>query len=48
MSKLGRLEKVALHDTWESEARDFTPWLAGEEKIALLGDTLGLDQEGED
>lgn len=42
---LGRLRKVELRDVWKSEAQDFTPWLAGEENLALLGDTIGLDLE---
>ena len=45
MSTLGRLSKVDLRDTWKSEAQDFTPWLAQEENLALLGDTLGIDLE---
>jgi hypothetical protein len=45
--ELGRLKRVKLRDAWETEAGDFTPWLAGEENIALLGDTLGLDLEVE-
>ena len=35
--KLGKLEKVELRDIWESESTDFTPWLAQEENIQLLG-----------
>jgi hypothetical protein len=47
MSKpeLGRLEKVDLRACWESEPRDFTPWLAEEDNIALLGKTLGIELE---
>lgn len=43
--ELGRLEKVDLRDIWESEATEFTPWLAREENLALLGDALGLTLE---
>lgn len=45
MSVLGRLEKVELRDIWKTEAQDFTPWLAGEDNLALLSDTLGIDLE---
>ena len=45
---LGRLEKVELRDFFKDEARDFTPWLAEENNLELLGDTLGLDIELED
>lgn len=44
---LGRLEKVNLRDYWQSEAGAFTPWLAQEENIELLGKTIGLDLEVE-
>ena len=40
---LGRLERVDLRKVWLGEASDFTPWLAQEENLALLGDTIGLD-----
>ncbi len=42
---LGRLERVDPHDYWKHEARDFTPWLAAEENICLLGETLGMELE---
>jgi len=44
---LGRLEKVDLRTIWTSEAGSFTPWLALEENIKLLGETIGLDLEVE-
>ena len=44
---LSRLEKVELREAWETEAGDFTPWLAQEENIKLLGDTIGIDLEVE-
>ena len=42
---LGRLARVDLRDIWTSEANDFTPWLAKEENLSVLGDTLGIDLE---
>lgn len=44
---LGKLQKVDLRQIWETEANDFTPWLAQEENIKLLGDTVGLELEVE-
>jgi hypothetical protein len=44
---LGRLEPVDLRTIWEREDEDFTPWLAADESIALLGDAIGLDLEVE-
>lgn len=43
--KLGRLEKVDLRAAWESEAGAFTPWLAQEENLKILGDTVGIELE---
>ena len=43
---LGRLEQITdLRDTWPSEAQAFTPWLANEDNLRLLSDTIGLDLE---
>lgn len=46
-SQLGRLEKVELREVWKTEASDFTPWLAQEQNIELLGETIGIDLEVE-
>ena len=43
--KLGRLKKIDLREQWNSEAQDFTPWLAKNENIELLGETLGIELE---
>lgn len=42
---LGRLERVELRDIWPTEDRDFTPWLAGETNLELLGEAIGLELE---
>ena len=42
---LGRLERVELRDVWLSESSDFTPWLARDENLEILADTLGLELE---
>lgn len=42
---LGRLTRVDLREIWASEASDFTPWLAREDNLEILGDTLGIDLE---
>ena len=46
MIELGRMEKISeLREVWESEDGDFTPWLAREENLVLLADTIGIDLE---
>lgn len=42
---LARLEQVDLRHIWTTEAGDFTPWLAREENLSLLGDTVGIELE---
>ena len=42
---LGKLTRVDLRDIWTREADDFTPWLAREENLGILGETLGIDLE---
>jgi len=43
--KLGRIEDVKLRSFWPDEAKDFTPWLASDEGLALLGEAMGMDLE---
>ncbi len=45
MEKLGRIELIELRDQWVDEAKDFTPWLAQPENLAILGEALGIDLE---
>lgn len=40
---LGRLTKVDLRTIWVNEATSFTPWLAQEDNLKLLGEALGID-----
>lgn len=44
-SILGRLERVDLRKVWLNEASAFTPWLAKEENLRLLGETIGIELE---
>jgi hypothetical protein len=45
IAKLAHLEQVDLREVWQNEAGDFTPWLAQEENLKLLGDTIGIGLE---
>ena len=47
MKNLGRLQKVELRNVWQSEASDFTPWLAQDDNLKLLGEAIGIDLECE-
>jgi len=47
ISELGRLESVDVRTVWTNEASEFTPWLARQENLDILGDTLGLSLETE-
>ena len=41
---LGVMTRVEnLRSIWPDEARDFTPWLAKEQNLKLLGDAVGID-----
>ncbi len=42
---LGRLQKVESREAWTSESSDFTPWLAQEENLNLLGEAIGIELE---
>ncbi len=44
MEKLGKLKEITnIREIWPDEAKDFTPWLAEEENIGILSETLGID-----
>lgn len=40
--KLGKLQEVDIRKVWQHEQYDFSNWLAGEENIQELGNTLNL------
>jgi hypothetical protein len=42
MMNIGRFTKVPLREIWKHEAIDFTNWLAQDENLELLADTLGI------
>ena len=44
-SPAGRLEPVDIKSSWPREDKDFTPWLADEDSLVLLGDTIGIELE---
>lgn len=42
--KLDKLIQITdLRQVWKNESTDFTPWLAKEENLALLGEAIGID-----
>ncbi len=43
--KLGKFIKLDLREYWKKEDKDFTPWLAKEENIQLLSETIGIELE---
>jgi len=45
MKNLGKLEKVDLREIWKTEGQDFTPWLAREENLEMLGEVIGVELE---
>ena len=40
--KLGKIKEVDIRKVWAHEQYDFSKWLAAEENIRELGDTLNL------
>lgn len=45
MDDLKILTPVDLNEVWETEPQHFTPWLAREENLTLLGKALGIELE---
>lgn len=43
INQLSRLERVNLRDIWKNESSNFTPWLAQEDNLALLSETLRMN-----
>lgn len=44
MVNLGKIERISdLRTVWAHEALDFSKWLAEEENLAMLSDTIGID-----
>lgn len=44
MKSLGTIKKITdLRSIWPHEARDFSRWLAKEENLSLLSETVGID-----
>lgn len=49
MDKLGRMTRITdLRSVWPHEANDFTKWLAEEDNLSLLGDSIGIELELEE
>ena len=43
MIPLGKLEPVEVRSVWPIEDQHFTPWLATESGLALIGDAIGIE-----
>lgn len=43
--KIGKLNKVDIRELWKGEATDFTPWLAKDENIKQLEETIQIELE---
>jgi len=43
MDMLGKMVRVELRNAWKHEASDFTNWLAEEENLRMLSDTIGIE-----
>lgn len=49
MDKLGKIIRITdLRSVWPHEAKDFTKWLAQEDNLALLSDTIDIELEFEE
>jgi hypothetical protein len=46
-TSLGRLTKVDLRELFATEAGDFTPWLARDENLVLLAESIGISLQCE-
>jgi hypothetical protein len=44
-SQVAKLTRVQLREIWGDEARNFTPWLATDEALNLLGEVIGRELE---
>ena len=44
-TNLGHLKPVDLRLVWPNEESDFTPWLADQKNLAILGEALGMSLE---
>ena len=42
---ISRLQRVQIREIWQSEPRDFTPWLVTEENLTLLSEAIGIQLE---
>ena len=43
MASIGKLQRVELRDVWPHEEYDFSAWLAEDENLEFLSDSIGID-----